>query len=367
MPLFGSFANARHEMRRQSLLLTCSLVAGVACAAPREAPSGPTAPTLASIDSTQIWETEQSFIGKPNAIALGPDGTVFISDVAERRVVRVDRDGGRFTVVAAKGGGPGEVAGATSLAVVGDTLLVIKNAARGQLEYFALPSLTYRGSVRIDFPSTSLSSGGGVLLIGSLMADSGHAFAVIIDSLSPPRRGGTVPAIYRRLPPVTQAFGGIELARDDSTVIGVFEASNTLYRWSLGNTPTDSVVLTPTTRRGARTPVMEELVRDPSKAESLAYQWSFPLLVAPLSAQRTAVVFFDPTLKNGQFTGPSYLLIVDWQRHTSCRDVTLPVPADVPPRFAIRGDTLTAVVQHPKGKDGITTWIVRWRIGAARC
>ena len=107
------------------------------------------------IDSTLIVESERLYVGKPNAIAVGAEGTVFISDIADRKVIRVDRDGRNLMVVASRGGGPGEVASPTSLALIGDSLLAVKNVGAKRIELFELAPLRYRGGHPILGASTS--------------------------------------------------------------------------------------------------------------------------------------------------------------------------------------------------------------------
>ena len=85
-----------------------------------------------------------------------------------------------------------------------------------------------------------------------------------------------------------------------------------------------------------------------------------------ISGDRSAMVTYDPTLANGTFTGPAHVQVVDWRSKRSCREVQLPVSAEIPARYAMRGDTLTALVQQA-GNDAVGTWIVRWVIGTARC
>ena len=237
------------------------LAVAVACTSSDN--QGQTALTL--IDSTLIVESERLYVGKPNAIAVGAEGTVFISDIADRKVIRVDRDGRNLMVVASRGGGPGEVASPTSLALIGDSLLAVKNVGAKRIELFELAPLRYRGGHPILGASTSLSSWKGSLLMGSLEVEGATAYALFDgDSASTPHRGGSLPEIYTRLPLIAQAFGAVEVARDDSTVFGLFEASNTLFRWNIAQAIADSVVLSVTTRRGAQPQVMEELLRDPS-------------------------------------------------------------------------------------------------------
>jgi hypothetical protein len=259
------------------------------------------------------------------------------------------------------------VSGPTSLQLVGDSVLAVQNAGRKRIELFDLASLRYRGTVRVDWPSSALANASDALVVGAMMPDSGTSFAFVADSSRPPRRGGSVPEIYRRLPPIAEAFGSMEIARDAGAVIGMFEASNTMYRWRASAGSIDSVVLTATARRGARPDLLEELMRDPTKAPKLAFQWSFPMRVAALSDDRAAALFFDPTMSGQAFSGPAYLQVVDWRSGASCQEIALPVPTDVPPRYAFVGDTLVALVQHPDGDDGVSSWIVRWRVGTNRC
>ena len=61
-------------------------------------------------------------------------------------------------------------------------------------------------------------------MVDALLADRGTAFALIRDTVSAPARGGSVPRINTAHPPIAQAFGAVEVARDDSVVVGVFSA-----------------------------------------------------------------------------------------------------------------------------------------------
>jgi hypothetical protein len=194
---------------------------------------------------------------------------------------------------------------------------------------------------------------------GTSWAEDGAAGETIV--------GGTVPTIYRRLPMIVQPFGFVAAARDGTHAYGVFEASDWAYRWNIRSRVADSLRLTHRQRRGARPDHIEALVQDPSKAQALAFQWSSPLLTAPISRDRSAVLFYDPTLKGAVFEGPSFLQVVDWSAKRSCAEVRLPVPDDVVPRFAVVGDTLVAVVQRAGPDSDVETWVVRWLLPGNGC
>lgn len=95
--------------------------------------------------------------------------------------------------------------------------------------------------------------------------------------------------------------------------------------------------------------------------------WWVPFALAALSNDRAAIVFVDPTMSATGYSGPTFVQIVDWQRHTSCKEVAVPVPSATIPRFAMRGDTLVAVAQHPDGPDAVSSWITRWVGGSGHC
>jgi hypothetical protein len=353
-----------HVRLMMRVLPSVLLVACGGAAVDRAANDGVT--SIALIDSVAVGETDSVFVGKPNAIAVDAAGRVYIADASTKRVLRVERDGTGLVPITRSGGGPGEVMRPISLALIGDSVLAVQDAGKRSAELFDRASMQPRGSVAMGWPSTAIRGWHDGLVVGALMADSGAAYALLRDTVAAPRRGGSVPRIYTEYPPIAQAFGSVEVARDDSTVVGVFEASGTVYRWHLASKQIDSVAVAVSTRRGARSDVMLELLRDPTKAPTLAYTWSFPMLVGMISGDRSAMVTHDPTLANGTFTGPAHVQVVDWRSKRSCREVQLPVSAEIPARYAMRGDTLTALVQHADG-EAAGTWIVRWVVGAARC
>lgn len=180
--------------------------------------------SLVVMDSVRIQESDRQYVGEPNAIAVGNDGSVFISDVRERKVVRVSRDGSHTDLVAGRGGGPREVSPPTSFAVLGDSLLVVQNAGRKRLELFALQPLQCRETVTMLRPTGNISSAGNGVLASSLMPDSGTAFVELSNAYAVVRSGGIVPELYRRSPPVAQAFGATVVARDGDHVVGAVRA-----------------------------------------------------------------------------------------------------------------------------------------------
>lgn len=328
------------------------------------------AQVLRPLDSVRVRERDNVELGRPNAMAVTARGDAFVSDIADRKVVRISR-AGDVTVVAARGAGPGEVISPTGLAMLGDSLLVVRNVGRRRLEYFEPRSGAYMGGRSYSGPSTGFSAWSGQVLMGSLRQGhgarpQGTAWAVYAGT-NEPQLGGSLPGFYQELPAAASVFAHVEVGRDAAFVHGVFEVSNWLYRWTLGTGAVDSLLLATGARRGARPELIQELFKDQSKAARLAYQWSAPMLVAPVSRNRVAVLYSDPTPSASVYEGPSFLILADWKSRRSCREIRVPVPADVVPRFAVRGDTLWALVQRTTADLEPETWLVRWLLPAGDC
>ena len=132
-------------------LLTVALMAVCPVLLPGQAPG------LRALDSVRVREREHAELGRPNAMAVTARGDAFVSDIADRKVVRISR-AGDVTVVAARGAGPGEVISPTGLAMLGDSLLVVRNVGRWRLEYFDPRSGAYRGGRSYSGPSTGFSA-----------------------------------------------------------------------------------------------------------------------------------------------------------------------------------------------------------------
>ena len=320
---------------------------------------------LRPLDSIRIHETEHLYVGRPNGLAVSERGDVYVSDIADRRVLRIKRSGD-LTIVAGRGGGPGEVTSPTAVTLIGDSILVVRNAGRRRLELFDVRTGKFAGGRPYAGASSGMSAAFGQVVMGSLRPDGGTSWA-LYDMQGEPRLGGTIPAFYAQVPMAASVFAHVEVARDARHVYGVFEVSDWLYRWDIRTQAVDSILLAKGARRGARTDLIDAMFRDQAKARNLAYQWSAPMLIAPVSGNRTAVVFSDPSLSSSVYEGPSFLVIADWKSRRSCREIPLAVPRDVVPRFAIRGDTLVGLVQRANAASESEAWIVRWHIPVADC
>jgi DNA-binding beta-propeller fold protein YncE len=75
-------------------------------------------------------------VGRPCGIAVGPDGRIFVSDVANHRVVVLTRDGESSAILGRRGSGPGEFNFPTYLAVDGRGLLYVSDSLNFRVQVF---------------------------------------------------------------------------------------------------------------------------------------------------------------------------------------------------------------------------------------
>ncbi|WP_310570800.1 hypothetical protein [Gemmatimonas sp.] len=191
---------------RMGVFASASVAAMVACGgtatdrAGRDGAAADGATAISLIDSVAVVETDSVFVGKPNAIAVDAAGRVYISDMSEKRVLRVERDGSGLVPITRSGGGPREVMRPTSLALVGDSVLAVQDGGQRRATLFDRTTTQPRRSIAMGWPSTTIRGWHDGLLVGSLPADSGTAFALLTDSATAPQRGGSVPRIYNEEP-----------------------------------------------------------------------------------------------------------------------------------------------------------------------
>lgn len=69
--------------------------------------------------------------------ALGPDGSVVVSDAGNQEVVLISPDGSSHSVLARSGEGPGEVLSVSSLFVLGQDTLLIEDDGNARCSIFA--------------------------------------------------------------------------------------------------------------------------------------------------------------------------------------------------------------------------------------
>lgn len=167
---------------RPALLLAVVLAA--ATAAPAEACPGAT-PSCPYSAVAQVGQRDGGVLRFPQAVAVAPDGTVYVGDQGSRAVQAFAPDGTFLRAIGRAGTRPGELAGVGALAVAGDGSLLVADG-QNRIHRFAADGrhLTTWGRSGTDVGEfrfgggrgNDAGAGGGLAVSGSTVyvADSGN-------------------------------------------------------------------------------------------------------------------------------------------------------------------------------------------------
>src|SRR5690606_33276590 len=129
------------------LLLGCALF--LACsrvdvARERDGVSS-TGQILPVIDSVLLQESDSAYLGRPVALAVGPEGDYYVADNIVNRVLCFGAHGGLRLSYERSGQGPGELATTGPIRFLDDSLVLISDFSMFQLERYDRRSGESRG------------------------------------------------------------------------------------------------------------------------------------------------------------------------------------------------------------------------------
>lgn len=302
------------------------------------------------LDGITVDESDSVFVVRPVDLAVGANGDFYVSDVGESRVIRIDRSGRVVAGYGRKGSGPGEFASPGWLALSSNSLFV---ADRGnqRVTVFRLGEGdgTYSHSIPIPPSAGRIHEYAGDLYVGVFRMDSGTSLARVTSDGSLFPEGG-VPALAVEYPMLTGAFSNQAFLVESTTVYSLNELSGALHWWPRGTGAVSAVELPRRLRKGVKAEDYRTMILDPSKAASLAWEHSIPMLLGRSASGHLVAAMYDvepdAELSGQSFRGRFFITLVDPVKRLACVDIPLPVPEDPPARLALRGDTLFAVEQE---------------------
>lgn len=353
---------------RYLLPLGLAVAATLGCGAPTDRsemqPDGPLGVTVT--DSVRLAENETVMLARPAGLAITSDA-IFVTDNGSKHVSEFGRDGRLVRQFGRRGTGPGEFASVGAVAVVGDSILAIKNLANASVDVF--DRNTARFMMRVPVPSRlfDLVADGGRISGGAIAAD-GHSSVFSFaagDSIG--TAIGVVPEIYQEHPILVGPFGTVAHDRRGKLLVEAFEASDFLFFRQAPDFAFDSIDLPTLRRRGSQAALLRKVAVDTARGREALFGSSLPMHVRILNDSIVALVHSDVTLDRNAFRGKYFLSLLDIRRYRVCLDIPLALPADPLPRVQIVGDTLFALVQHtPKERD-VETYLVRFAIDQNSC
>ncbi|MEO7362384.1 MAG: hypothetical protein ABI120_18780 [Gemmatimonadaceae bacterium] len=321
---------------------------------------------LRPLDSVVVKETETMMLSKLGSITIGARGQVFVSDIGEGRVLQIAPTGLIVGQFGKRGNGPGEMMAPSSSAIIGDSLFVLD---RKRISVFNISTRTFVRSFNVTVGSFAQIGSVGNQLIA---LDINFKAFTPVTLLSPGGvaigREGALPAYVRENPKLAGVPGqyGFAVRGTDAWFTSSF--SQSLFRWKRGATAiAEELKLPVVRRRGVVEDKYLQMLRDPSKAPELVYDFSFPQLLQFISPDIVALITLDPTLEKGVFFGTHYLTLVDVRTKRICPDILAPIPTDPMPRLGITGDTLVVLEQGSDRSGELVNSLRRFKIDPKQC
>lgn len=328
--------------------------------------------SLRPIDSVRVLESDSSLIARVGAVALGGGGRTYLSDSRESHVLEIARDGRILRTFGRHGEGPGEFDVASSIDVSGDTLLTVMAFGQHRASFFDLRSghfiRSFYLTLNVGF-AQDVHVVHGKLYVMVLEPDSGGGTVMVSFSPAGARIGaqGVVPPLLQSHPLLRFGFSDSAFAIVDGDVYATFELSQKLYHWKLGARSAEALAVPAQHRKGVRTSLFEELLRDPSLAPKIGDDRSIPMGLYAMGEARVVLLTIDGTFNHGTFVGRYYASVIDVPGKRACVDIPVDAPDDPTPRLAAAGDTLVVVQQAADRSGQWTTAIRRFRIDTSGC
>ena len=325
------------------------------------------APTLVLVDSVRVAEADSLFLSRPTRLHVGERGTYFVVDQQEGRIVEIAPSGRILRFLGRKGRGPGELIQPTSLASSGDTLLSVVDLGQRQIVSWDLRTGAPRPPVPVQGWLPQVRYVRGELRVGVLSAQSTTTVYSVASDGSPTGADGALPEPYRRTPLLMSGFGGVFFASDGERTHAVFDVANAVHSWMRGAKTAESRTIPVRARKGVRPSLFDELMQDPSKAPTLAYDRSMPHGLYVSAPNQLVLVTLDGGPGPRGFAGQFHASVLDMAAQRACVDAAVPATPDPLPSIAVSGDMLV-VLQQSEGADGeAVTWIRRYRVSTDGC
>ena len=341
----------------------------------------PAGPAVTIVDSILLDENDRFYLGNPFSLVVDTaDGSFFISDFFENRILRYARDGQLRHFYGSPGDGPGEFRAISTAFVLADSIVVGAGGRRNLLQLFSKHDGTSLGAQ---------SYSGRVGMGGVSVVDQG----VVFPTRDP--ANGTIAAVWRYPEPAIdyvvplpapyqrsleglgrfaafQSFGSVVAWSD--TLLSGMSGLNEIYLSTLDGVLLDTLLLPNTTRRGVP-PNVQEVFDDLQSFSSMTEMFEAASSMYGLyrmSDGSTVVLHHDSTLDGelpaGNITSEVYLSIIAPDRMTACVDAPVPYSNEMRPVHTVARDTLFLLDRRlNEAEDDLMTWVRVYRIDTSGC
>lgn len=325
------------------------LASNAACTPPPEA-QGPSATSLALVESVRLQESDTAFIGRAIGVASMKGGAVLVTEGHGRRVIGFSRRGELSHVLGRYGNGPGGFVTPSDLVVVNDSLLYVSDFSRGGVILWNWKAGREIGPLLLAGSPATLAVVGDTIYAGTLNFTKGTAFARWIASDDSVTYFGSLPPGLAGSP-LREGFGRVTLAAWADSIAYSIGLSDVILIASSNGVIRDSIRVPRRIRRGIPTDL--DAARPDTRA--IASRASLTFGMGRLSDGRLVVVHMDADFRKATGSGKLYVTAASRDAGDACVDMPLLHDAEQVPRIGFDGDTLLALDQRVRGDSVFST------------
>lgn len=358
--------------------LVCILVSVFVCKPAGALQAPPGSPGLDLLRRVRVAENDTLFLSRPTEIALGLDGHVYVTEANEARVLDLAPDGTIARVFGRKGQGPGEFMHPSTLAVLGDSMLVVHDRVQSRLTFLRLPTWKYDHGVPTSLVwPPFMRAVGPVLFVGAWDLEARTSVARVGAEGALLAREGIFPEIGLKHPMlIPGAFARSAFAMTDSDVYAVYEVSPSISRWRRGERTGTEIPIPKKSRRGVDPSIFEQMLQDPgnnARNMKLMYDRSIPVTLEFVTPGVLAVVTIDYSIAGDTHGALFHVTVLDLVRNRACVDLPVPLTRqsmsmrDGIPRVAMRNNLLVVLEQGLDANGESAPTLSTYRVDPPKC
>lgn len=224
-------------------MLAMAAVAACGLSACGDRPAAPAADSLTSAGTPiELERTDSDYLSEPLAFTTGASST-FVSDAASGTVLEYASGGAFVRRIGARGNGPGQFVGPTALAVVGDTALLVADAALRRINVFSLDAGVARGAYRVEAQAANLAVRTDTIVMGMQDLAQSTSAGILILGDSMVRRIGALPKTLRAFPRIAENYPLSYAVMSGDVIRVAFMGSDQLYTIDTRGALRDSIRL----------------------------------------------------------------------------------------------------------------------------
>jgi len=312
---------------------------------------------LPVIDSVLLQESDSAYLGRPVALAVGPEGDYYVADNIANRVLRFGADGGLRLIYGRSGQGPGELASTGPIGFLDDSLVLISDFSMFQLERYDRRSGESRGHWSYQGPAASIVTLQSGVWLGAASQSEKTGLVRISLKTDSARNLLPLPQAHLDDPRIAQMHAAVRVTGVGDSVIVGYSGFDTLLVTLRGEQVVDRLPVPRLHRIGTPVDLSTKLQHVQTQAEALrtaSVLWN--LLRHPSGLLLATNVDVSMDSRNPEvMTFRVYTTIVDPVRRVACSDVTLDFADGVArPQLAMDGDTPVTLVQRVVGDQAVT-------------